>query len=133
MEERTMDNINIAAGDRTPEVIFDFSNNRYSLRGESYPEDVSAFFGPIIAKLDEHFSRMEGVNIEFEFEFVYFNSSTAKVLMGLFDKLEEVAGNDNTVKVRWLYEEDDENMQELGEEFGEDLEQAQFELTAVSE
>lgn len=128
-----MENINIAAGERTPEVAFDFEENRFALRGESYPEDVSAFFGPVIAKLEEHLDALEGASIQFDFEFVYFNSSTAKVLMGLFDKLEEAASDGNTVHIRWLYEEDDENMQELGEEFGEDLEHAQFELKALPE
>lgn len=128
-----MDNVNIAASERTPDVAFDFENNAYALRGESYPEDVSAFFGPIVGQLEEHLTGLEGATVHFDFEFVYFNSSTAKVLMGLFDKLDEVAGNGNTVKIRWLYEEDDENMQELGEEFGEDLENATFELKPVSE
>lgn len=128
-----MENINIAAGERTPEVAFDFEENRFALRGESYPEDVSAFFGPVIAKLEEHLDALEGASVQFDFEFVYFNSSTAKVLMGLFDKLEEAASDGNTVHIRWLYEEDDENMQELGEEFGEDLENAQFELKALPE
>lgn len=128
-----MENIKVAASERTPNVDFDFETNRFALSGESYPEDVTAFFGPMIGKLEEHLDNLTGATVQFDFEFIYFNSSTAKVLMGLFDTLDQTASNDNTVKIRWLYEEDDENMQELGEEFGEDLEYAEFELRAVSD
>ncbi|HEY5623404.1 MAG TPA: DUF1987 domain-containing protein [Gammaproteobacteria bacterium] len=128
-----MDNIKIAASERTPEVDFDFQNNVFILRGESYPEDVSAFFGPVVGQFEEHLSALEGATLRFDFEFIYFNSSTAKIVMGLLDKLEESAQNGNKVTVRWLYEEDDENMQELGEEFGEDLEHAEFRLEALSD
>ncbi len=51
--------------------------------------------------------------------------------MGLFDSLDETAGNGNDVTVIWVHEIDDDNMEEMGEEFGEDLEHAKFELKAV--
>ena len=48
--------------------------------------------------------------------------------MGLFDTLDEVAKAGNRVTITWTYDEDDDNMQEMGEEFSEDLEHAQFRL-----
>jgi hypothetical protein len=128
-----MNDINIAAKERTPAITFNFSENYFCVRGESYPEDVSSFYGPIIEKFEAYLNELTGVSILFEFEFIYFNSSSAKVVMRLFDKLEKAASDGNSVKIRWLYEEDDENMKELGEEFGEDLENAEFELRAISE
>lgn len=126
-----MDNINIAATDRSPEVDFNFSDNTFVLRGESYPEDVNEFFGPIIEKLEEHLEAQEGAEITFVFEFIYFNSSTAKILMTLFELLDETAENGNKVVVEWHFDEEDDNMEELGEEFGEDLETAEFVLKAI--
>jgi len=121
-----MEKITIHATERSPAIDFDFASNTYLIKGESYPEDVTEFFGPIMEKLDGHLRGQSGENISFVFELIYFNSSTAKVLMGLFDMLEEVADEGNEVAVTWCYEEDDDNMQELGEEFGEDLVQATF-------
>ena len=127
-----MENIFVGATERSPEINFDFGQNRFVLRGESYPEDVTAFFGDPIYKLEEHFASLSGAEIEFEFELVYFNSSSAKVLMGLFDTLDETARNGNQVLIHWRYDEDDDNMEELGEEFAEDLENAIFKMVKIA-
>lgn len=127
-----MENIKIEATERSPQIHFDFGANTFSLKGESYPEDVSAFFGPVIGTLEEHFGTLNGADVTFTFDLIYFNSSTAKVLMGLFDTLDEAAENGNNVSIIWSYEEEDDNMEELGEEFGEDLEHAKFEMKAYT-
>ena len=48
--------------------------------------------------------------------------------MGLFGMLDEAASRGNTVDIIWAFEKDDDNLEELGEEFGEDLEHASFRL-----
>lgn len=128
-----MENIIITATERAPEINFDFASNTFVLKGESYPEDVSAFYGPVIGALEEHLSALDGAAVTFTFELIYFNSSTAKVLMGLFDTLDECAENGNNVSIFWSYEKDDDNMEELGEEFGEDIEHAKFEMKPYAE
>lgn len=126
-----MDPIKIEGTERSPEIDFDFAGNRFVIRGESYPEDVTAFYGTVLQQLEEHLDGLSDGEVAFDFELIYFNSSTAKVLMSLFETLDECAEKGVTVKVTWSYEEDDDNMQELGEEFAEDLEHASFELKAV--
>jgi len=126
-----MENIKIEATERSPQVDFDFSKNVFFLGGESYPEDVPSFFGPPISQLEEHLESQDGAKVEFNFELIYFNSSSAKVLMELFEMLDEAAENGNDVVVNWAYDEDDDNMEELGEEFGEDLEHATFNLKKI--
>ena len=123
-----MEPMKIAATERSPEIDFDFAANVFSLRGESYPEDVTQFYGPIMEKLDAHLSGLSDGEVEFNFELIYFNSSTAKTLMNLFDLLDSTAASGNKVVVNWFFDADDENMEELGEEFGEDLENAEFHL-----
>jgi len=127
-----MNNISIKATERTPGVEFDFANSTFSLTGESYPEDVADFYGPILKDFNEHLNGANGKAIQFTFDLIYFNSSTAKVIMGLFEALDE-AGENNTVTATWKYEEDDDNMEEMGEEFGEDLVHAKFELIEVEQ
>ena len=46
----------------------------------------------------------------------------------LMDKLDAAAKNGAAVDVYWYYDKEDDTMQELGEEFGEDLENAKFHL-----
>ena len=59
-----MDNIFIKQGTRSPEVIFDFSQNIFEIKGESYPEDVNEFYGDIMDKLEKHLSEITDVNIK---------------------------------------------------------------------
>ncbi|MEO5350027.1 MAG: DUF1987 domain-containing protein [Magnetococcus sp. YQC-3] len=125
-----METIQLAGADRTPTILFDFGRNHFSLAGESYPEDVSAFYGGLLSQLTKHLDSLQGADICFEFQFIYFNSSTAKVVMRLFETLEQAAQNGNRVVVNWYHEEDDDNMREMGEEFAEDLQAAQFNLLA---
>ncbi len=123
-----MENIKISATERTPKINFDFKQNVFQITGESYPENVNEFYDDIQGKLKTHLSELSDTKVELNLEFIYFNSSTAKVLMELFDLMEEIAENGNPVVVNWIYEEDDDHMEELGEEFGEDLEKAQFNM-----
>ncbi|MBF0549662.1 MAG: DUF1987 domain-containing protein [Deltaproteobacteria bacterium] len=123
-----MEKLHIEATERSPEIDFDFGTNVFSVRGESYPEDVAEFFGPVIKKLNGHLETLGDADVTFNLELVYFNSTSAKIFMSLFETLESVAANGNRVVINWYYEEDDDNMEELGQEFGEDLEQAKFNM-----
>lgn len=127
-----MNTLTIEAGPRSPEVSFDFATNVYSLKGESYPEDVNEFYGELMDRLEKHLEALSGTAVRFTFELVYFNSSTAKVLMSLFELLDDTAGRGNTVEVIWVYQEDDENMKELGEDFCEELNHATYTFEAVA-
>lgn len=123
-----MDNIEIPGGARTPAVSFDFGRHRFKISGESYPENVTIFYNPLLEALDKYLSENENENCRFSFELIYFNSSSAKVIMMLMEKLDTAAANGAQVDVHWLYDPEDETMHELGEEFGEDLESATFHL-----
>jgi SiaC family regulatory phosphoprotein len=124
-----MRNISIPASARTPAIDFDFGKNHLKLSGESYPEDVTEFYKPIFSALDAYLAELApGRSCRADFELVYINSSSAKAVMMLMDKLDAAAANGATVDVYWFYDEEDDTMQELGEEFGEDLENAKFHL-----
>lgn len=125
-----MDTILIEATNRTPKIELDFGKNCFSISGESYPEDISELYGPVLRQLDAHFASLRDATVTFDFNLIYFNSSSAKVIMHLFESMEEAAEQGNTVVVNWCYEEDDDNMQEMGEEFSEDLSRATFNLIA---
>ncbi|MBF0310722.1 MAG: DUF1987 domain-containing protein [Magnetococcales bacterium] len=123
-----MEAIHLEATKRTPGIAFDFDANRFAISGESYPEDVNKFFAPLVQNLEQHMERLEGATVSFRFDLIYFNSTTAKILMGLFETLDRCAAAGNQVNITWAYAADDSNMQELGEEFSEDLEHARFDM-----
>ena len=127
------DKLDIEATSRTPAVAFDFAANRLKIAGESYPEDVTEFYGPVFAALDDYLGRLGGGSCRFDFELIYLNSSSAKAVMMLMDKLDAAAKKGAAIDVYWYYDREDDTMQELGEEFGEDLENAKFHLEKMAE
>lgn len=128
-----MQNIDIPATARTPAVKFDFAQSHLKLVGESYPEDVTEFYNPIFASLDAYLAALGDGRCRFDFELIYLNSSSAKAIMMLMDKLDAAAANGATVDVYWYYDKEDDTMQELGEEFGEDLVDAEFHLEQMAD
>jgi hypothetical protein len=52
--------------------------------------------------------------------------------MMLMDKLDAAAANGASINVFWYCDKEDDSMQELGEEFGEDLASAKFHLEKMA-
>lgn len=125
------DNLTIPATERSPEIHFDFANHHLKIKGESYPEDVTACYGPVLEALDAYLAELGAGACRIDFELIYFNSSSAKAIMTLLEKLDEAA-EDATVDIYWYYDDEDDTMEELGEEFGEDIENAAFHLEKMA-
>ncbi|NDV01234.1 DUF1987 domain-containing protein [Pseudoroseicyclus tamaricis] len=124
------DDIRRPAGPRTPAVDFLFSEGALRLEGESYPEDVTTLYGSVLAAVDDWLAT-EPPKARLDVALSYFNSSSAKALMMLLERLDAAAGRGTAVEVVWFFDAEDEGMEELGEEFGEDLEHAAFRLEPV--
>ncbi len=127
-----MENISIPEGMFTPEVKFDFAKNIFSIRGNSYPENTVEFYNPILFELLQHLAGEKDADIRFVFDFIYFNSSTARVILTLIDELDACASRGNVVLIDWMYKEGDQDFKEIGKDFGEDVEHADFRLTPRS-
>lgn len=127
-----MDDLFIPATERTPEVAFAFSEARLRLGGESYPEDVGAFFAPVFRALEGYLAQLGEGACRFDIELLYFNSSSAKAIMMLLEKLDAAAAEGADVSVYWRYDPEDDTMLELGQEFAEDLEHASVTLEAMA-
>ncbi|TGD95628.1 DUF1987 domain-containing protein [Methylobacterium nonmethylotrophicum] len=122
-----MDRIQIPATSRSPLVDFDFAAGHLLLRGESYPEDAAAFYGPLLRSLRAYLE--DGATpLTFDVALSYFNSSSAKALMNLFMPLEDAAQEGRPVTIRWLYAEGDDTIAEAGEDFAADFSHARFEM-----
>lgn len=126
-----MKNIRIDATHRSPCVALNFTRHHLRIEGESYPENVPAFYGPIFDALDAYLASLGNGRCRFDLSLIYFNSGSAKALMLLLEKLDEAAARGATMDIHWYYDEEDETMKELGEEFGEDLQHAAFHLEVM--
>ncbi|GAK59363.1 hypothetical protein U27_06347 [Candidatus Vecturithrix granuli] len=118
-----MENLIIHATEYTPHIAFDVEKNILEIKGYSYPENAMAFYAPMFDWLHGYFSRLKSqADILLNIEIIYFNSSSSKVLLDLFDLLNEQTLNKGIQStVNWIYEEEDEDMLEFGQEFQEDF------------
>ncbi|QTA91513.1 DUF1987 domain-containing protein [Desulfonema magnum] len=118
-----MENLKIGATKYTPEISFDCEKNILDIIGESYPENIAEFYAPVFKWLEQYIEQLKNdQNVTINMELIYFNSSSSKVLLDFLDILEQAVKNGKHIAVNWIYEEEDEDTLEFGEEFQEDFE-----------
>lgn len=118
-----MEKLIIDATLNTPSVILDPEKNLFQFTGESRPENVRNFYIPVLEWLENYTSEVASLDKEnksrvheFHFNFEYFNSTSAKYILDLFKTLSNLHSEGINVLVYWHYEEDDEDMLEVGKE-----------------
>lgn len=113
-----LENLNIKARNIYPAVILDKEKNIFELSGRSLPEDVDAFYIPIVNWLQKYIENPNDYT-EFVFKFDYYNSSTARKIIDILLLLEQILTKfpEKKVKVIWYYEDGDEVMMDNGEDF----------------
>lgn len=113
-----MDIIKITGTDDIPSVILDASIGKFEMSGRSLPEDVSAFYKPILNWLDNYAENANPKTV-FDFKLTYFNTASSKIILDILMKLEEMSNGGKEVLIKWHYPADDEDMEEAGEEYSE--------------
>ncbi len=112
----------IQSTSNTPKVLFEPDTLRFEISGESRPENVSVFYLPILEwmkDLDLNLREKENHSrtpFEFNFNFDYFNSTSAKYILDFCKKIGKLYALGHKIIVRWHFEEDDEDMLEVGKE-----------------
>ncbi|NOQ30740.1 MAG: DUF1987 domain-containing protein [Helicobacteraceae bacterium] len=122
-----MENLNFEATKYTPEIKLDATSGIISLVGKSYPENTFEFYKPMMEWLENYFEENAQDVTTVNMEIIYFNSSSSKLFFDFFDLLDE-AKDDNTIKINWIYDEENESAEEAGEDFVEDFEDLDIEL-----
>ncbi len=110
----------------TPYILVDEEKSYMKFSGESFPENVIKCYGEVNTWLTRYLESSFG-EFTFDFEMIYFNSSTSKVLNNIFSMLNE-AGKNNHVIVNWCCSEDNDIMIEYGEEFKNDNKNIEFNI-----
>jgi len=113
-----METIKIQGTDDVPSVILDADNGIFQISGRSMPEDVTAFYDPLLEWLEE-LSEEYSKKVVFEFKLEYFNTASSKLLLDVLMKLEEMHEDGKEVLVKWYFPDDDEDMEEAGEEYAD--------------
>jgi len=107
----------------TPKVILDHEEYFLEIAGESRPQDVREFYGPILAWMNDFGDMVLSGNrkdpIIFNFTFDYFNSSSAKCILDICKVLARLHSKDFNTSVKWYYVKDDSDMLEAGVEMSQ--------------
>ncbi len=111
-----MESIKIEGSPKTPTVEFDKDGGVLAIKGRSIPENSIDFYKPLIDWIDAYaLQPKEETVIHMQLE--YFNTSSSKCILDVFKKLENIKKAGKAVRVKWHYEEDDEDMLEAGEDY----------------
>jgi len=113
-----MEVIKITGTDDTPSVHLEKDKGIFELSGRSLPEDVTAFYQPILNWIDEYIKEPND-KTEFTFKLEYFNTASSKIILDVLLKFEEIVEQGKQVVVKWFYNEDEEDMLEAGEEYAD--------------
>ncbi|HNS31075.1 MAG: DUF1987 domain-containing protein [Bacteroidales bacterium] len=133
-----MNSLTIEPTTISPHVSFDMDKGVFIISGYSRPENVRDFYAPIISWLELFRDQLlheqsEGKPISpiiFNFNLIYFNSSSAKFLYDIVMLLDEVQKKGINLTIKWHYSKDDSELREAGEDLS-DMAQVPFDFIEV--
>jgi hypothetical protein len=125
-----MEKLFIEPGFKTPQVSFDAESGLLEISGRVFPENPNAFFQPLLAWI-EAYLKEPASKTTLKLFLSYFNSSANEYLFRCCKWMENLKSQGREVKIIWEYEEDDEDMKQMGEDY-RDMLKIIFELKAVA-
>ncbi len=123
-----MEKLHIEATKYSPEINLDPAAGVLEIKGKSYPENTFEFYAPVMKWLEEYIASSPGGKTVVNMEIIYFNSSSSKFFFDFFDVIEEAVEGGFEVEINWIYDRENENALEAGEDFMEDFESLNFNL-----
>ena len=111
-----MQDLQLSATERTPEIKFSTSEKTLFISGESYPEDVSSFYGELI-QICESLSSSDIDSLDVTVSLIYMNSSSVKAFYRIFEGLDKAKKDGKSITLTWECQDDDDIIEELGEDF----------------
>jgi len=125
-----MDNLKIESTQSTPSITTDIQAGIMEMRGDSYPENSFELFSPAMQWIEEYLQQDRPLTLNLYL--LYLNTSSVKAMMDIFDILEDAHKAGRKVLVNWFYDEQNERVADLAEEFKEDC-SFPFEITSQVE
>jgi hypothetical protein len=98
-----------------PGIVYFHEANKLELTGRSIPENPELIFKRLEEWITLHFEKNSALDVNIQLE--YINSGSSKYLYEILKRLTGYGHSGKAVKIKWLYEEDDEAMLELGEHY----------------
>ncbi len=113
-----------------PTVSFNSDTGVCELLGESYLEETIKFYTPLFAWIKEYTADIKN-KIHFNFKLTYFNTSSSKCIVDIFNMLKKFKDAGGSVAVYWYYDDKDEDVEEELEEVEDFIAETGLEITLV--
>ena len=110
-----MESIYIQKTKKTPSINLNIKESLFQIKGPSFSEDIVDIYNPIINWISESLPELENELI-CEMYFTVLNSASHKKIFQILIKLNSFLDSGKIIKVKWYYDEDDEDIMEMGED-----------------
>lgn len=111
-----MSYLKIERSEDTPEVILNNKMGTIHITGISFPRDIDVFYAPIMGWVEDYVKTSPSYT-EIFFKLDYFNTASSRKFLEIMIELEKVLDEGNDVKVRWLYNDEDDDIKSAGVKF----------------
>lgn len=103
----------------SPSIKGDWQNGILYMEGDSYPENSYELYSSMVAWVMSYLKETTAP-LTLELTLLYLNTSSIKVMMDIFDEMEEAFQEGRQLTVNWYFDAENERVAELAEEFKED-------------
>ncbi len=98
-----------------PGIFYFPGPQKLEISGRSIPENPEQVYTRLLEWLDVYFKDNNFLKVDIFLE--YINSGSSKYLLNVLQKMTGFMAIGKDISIKWLYEEDDEGMLELGEHY----------------
>lgn len=114
-----MKDFSISGTQSSPAIQGNWGGGVLSMQGDSYPENSYDLFSNVFEWVKSFLNEGDRPLV-LELQLLYLNTSSIKALMDILDMLEDAHQSGRAVSVNWRYDQRNERVAELAEEFKED-------------
>jgi hypothetical protein len=111
-----MSRLLIQATSKTPLISFNDQNGDFDIKGMSCSEYAFDFYKPVFEWVEEYI-KSPADKTTLNIQLKYFNTSSAKCILQLLERVAMLLKKEQAVEVNWFYEKDDEQMITDGENY----------------
>ena len=110
-----MSKIDIVETTKTPRILGDSEKGTLSISGKSLPENARLFYEPLMEWFED-LKKVQPEEIKVDLDIEYYNTSTSSIIFKMLDMLKKLSSKSKMV-ISWRFEEDDLEMEEVGQDF----------------